>query len=86
MKTDSTQPDSDDDEGLDDAAQGVRVSPEDADDSSSEIDEIGQAAGLVVRDDKPFRGIEEVDRRDQHRWELDPESADRDPPIYRPNQ
>jgi hypothetical protein len=40
---------------------------------------MGEAAGLVVRDDRPFRGIDEVARRDAHRWENDPDSADEPP-------
>ena len=68
-----------DDEALDDAAQGVSVTSDataDSTDETGEIDAIGRAAGLVVRDDKPFRGIDEVERRDEHRWELDPASAE----------
>ena len=67
------------DEALDDAAQGVSVTSDaiaDGTDETGEIDAIGRAAGLVVRDDRPFRGIDEVERRDEHRWELDPASAD----------
>jgi len=69
----------DDDETLDDAAQGVSVTSDataDSTDETGEIDAIGRAAGLVVRDDRPFRGIDEVERRDAHRWELDPASAE----------
>ena len=76
--------DDDGDEALDDAAQGYVGSSDDdtsddTADDSGEIDAIGHAAGLVNRDDKPFRGIEEVERRDEHRWELDPKSADSEP-------
>ena len=70
---------SDDDETLDDAARGVSVTSDATVDSTGEtgeIDAIGRAAGLVVRDDRPFRGIEEVERRDEHRWELDPASVE----------
>ena len=66
------------DEVLDDAAQGVTGTSDDIEDGTGEIDAIGEAAGLVVRDDKPFRGIDEVDRRDAHRWENDPASSDDD--------
>jgi hypothetical protein len=64
------------DELLDDAAQGASGTSDETSDGTGEIDAIGHAAGLVVRDDKPFRGIDEVERRDGHRWELDPGSAD----------
>jgi hypothetical protein len=73
------------DELLDAAAQGMNATSddtsdgEDGEEGTGEIDAIGEAAGFVVRDDKPFRGIEEVERRDQHRWELDPASAEPDP-------
>jgi hypothetical protein len=84
IESKSTARESDEDEALDDAAQGyVGSADDDSDDDtaddSGEIDAIGHAAGLVNREDKPFRGIEEVDRRDEHRWELDPKSADSEP-------
>ena len=68
-----------DDEALDDAAQGVSVTSDgtaDGTEDTGEIDAIGRAAGLVVRDDKPSRGIDEVERRDERRRELNPASAD----------
>ena len=67
---------SDPDEKLDKAAQGESGTSDATGDGTGEIDAIGHAAGLVVRDDRPFRGVEEVDRRDEHRWENDPASAD----------
>jgi hypothetical protein len=72
------EPDPDPDETLDETAQGHSVTSDDSVDGSGEIDAIGRAAGLVIADDKPFRGIAEVERRDAHRWELDPLSADID--------
>ena len=65
----------DEDEELDDAAQGQNLNA-DGTEPTSEVDAAGKAAGLVSRDGKPFRGIEDVERRDLHRWELDPESAE----------
>ncbi len=59
--------DDDEDESLDEAAQGTSETSDEAPDGS-EIDAIGRAAGFVERDDKPFRGIEEIERRDIHRW------------------
>ena len=67
---------SDVDEQLDRTAQGEEGTSDATRSGTGEIDEIGKAAGLVQRDDKPFRGIDEVERRDVHRWEVDPESAD----------
>lgn len=63
----------DEDEKLGEAAQGIGATAEDSPEGTGEVDEIGRAAGLNVRDDEPFRG-DEVDRRDNHRWELDPRS------------
>ena len=71
------------DELLDEVAQGENVTSDESPVGTSEIDEIGQAAGLVVSDDKPFQGVDEVDRRDDHRWELDPASARDDPAAAR---
>lgn len=66
----------DPDEILDDAAQGVSVTSDQTPDTADEIDEIGDAAGRVLPDDKPLPGPEEIERRDAHRWELDPASAE----------
>lgn len=67
------------DELLDEVAQGHNLTSDESPVGTSEIDEIGEAAGLVVRDGKPIRGVDEVEHRDEHRWELDPASAeDRD--------
>ncbi len=64
------------DEALDDAAQGVSETADDAPEGSGEVDAIGDAAGLPDDDGKPFRGIDAVDARDEHRWELDPDSKE----------
>ena len=72
----------DGDEALDAAAQGVSGTSDDpggGTEDSGEIDAMGRAAGLVERADRPLRGIDEVERRDVHRWELDPASAEADP-------
>jgi hypothetical protein len=63
------------------AAQGVAPTSDDAaalldGEDRRETDVIGQAAGVAVADGKPLAGPDEVDRRDAHRWELDPASAD----------
>ena len=39
------------------------------------VDELGQAAGLVYRDDEPLDYDAKVLERDRKRWELDPASA-----------
>jgi len=74
-----SDPEDDGDEALRAAAQGVSGTSDDVGDGAGEIDAMGQAAGLAVRDDRPLRGIDEVERRDDHRWELDPASAEDDP-------
>jgi hypothetical protein len=65
----------DPDEVLQAAARGESGTSDESSDETDEIDAIGQAAGLLVADGKPLRGRDEADRRDNHRWELDPESA-----------
>jgi hypothetical protein len=66
------------DEALDDAAQGTAptVEPSDADETLSEIDAIGAAAGVAVSDRQPLSGEDPIAKRDAHRWELDPASAE----------
>ena len=71
------------DEDLDEVARGENVTSDESAVGTGEIDKIGHAAGLVVRDDKPFRGIDQVERRDEHRWELDPASKEDDPTAGR---
>ena len=43
------------------------------------VDEIGAAAGLTYEDDEPLRTGEKLTKRDEERWELDPESAEEQP-------
>lgn len=63
------------DEVLDDTAQGHGLTSDEVAVGTGEVDAIGRAAGLIVPDGQPFRGISEVERRDRHRWELDPLSV-----------
>jgi hypothetical protein len=42
------------------------------------VDELGEAVGLTYEDDEPLRTGERMEKRDQNRWELDPESAEDD--------
>jgi hypothetical protein len=42
------------------------------------VDELGQVVGLTYNDDEPLNGEEKLRRRDRHRWELNPASADGD--------
>ena len=40
------------------------------------VDELGRAAGVTYADDEPLRPEEKEAERDDHRWELDPASAE----------
>ncbi len=71
------------DDALDAAAQGfaptsddVAAATEDDAEREREIDVIGMAAGISIPDGKPLGGPDEIERRDAHRWELDPSSAE----------
>jgi hypothetical protein len=83
----------DEDEALDVAAQGMGPTSDDAplvedddDENIDEIDAIGEAAGLQIPPTKPMGGVlDEIDRRDAKRWELDPASAAGDPANGEPD-
>jgi hypothetical protein len=40
------------------------------------VDELGDAVGLIYEDDEPLNTAEKIAKRDLHRWELDPASAE----------
>jgi hypothetical protein len=40
------------------------------------VEEIGRAVGVEYEDNEELKSTEKVDRRDKHRWELDPASAE----------
>jgi hypothetical protein len=40
------------------------------------VDEIGHAIGVEYQDNEELGTTEKVDKRDKHRWELDPASAE----------
>ena len=40
------------------------------------VDEIGHAVGVEYQDNEELKGADKVIKRDEHRWELDPASAD----------
>lgn len=44
----------------------------------NEVDAIGRALGTEYDDDEELLGGEEIEERDEHRWELDPDSKDED--------
>lgn len=41
-----------------------------------EVDELGEAIGLVYEDNEPLHTSEKLAERDRHRWELDPASSE----------
>ena len=40
------------------------------------VDEIGKAIGLEYQDDEELKSGDKVEKRDKHRWELDPASSE----------
>jgi hypothetical protein len=40
------------------------------------VEEIGEAYGITYEDDEPLKTGEKLAERDEHRWELDPESVE----------
>ncbi len=40
------------------------------------VDELGKAVGLTYKDDEPLATTEKLTERDEHRWELEPESSE----------
>lgn len=68
------------DEAVDAAAQGFAPTSDDADQledaGDGEIDAMGKAAGLTDPRGKPLDLEANLDRKDKHRWENDPASAD----------
>lgn len=68
------------DEALDTEAQGEAPTSDDAevleDEDLQETDAIGKAAGIRVPRNTPLGGRDEIAHRDEHRWELDPASAE----------
>lgn len=45
------------------------------------VDDIGKAIGVVYDDDEELMGGDEINARDEHRWELDPASKEDDDEI-----
>ena len=40
------------------------------------MDDIGRAVGVEYQDNEELKGEDKVAKRDKHRWELDPASAE----------
>jgi hypothetical protein len=44
----------------------------------NEVDAIGRALGTEYADDEELMGGDEIGKRDEHRWELDPQSREKE--------
>ena len=40
------------------------------------VDDIGRAVGVEYQDNEELKGADKLTKRDKHRWELDPASAE----------
>jgi hypothetical protein len=40
------------------------------------VEEIGTALGVQYADDEELKGVDKIEQRDRHRWELDPASSE----------
>ena len=69
-------PELEDDDEVAEIARGHFTEDEADDAKGSEIDAMGRAAGVPPNDGKIASVVEAVERRDDRRYELDPESAD----------
>jgi hypothetical protein len=43
---------------------------------SDVVDDIGKALGVQYADDEELKSADKVEKRDKHRWELDPASSE----------
>ncbi len=57
-------------EVIDEAVSSFAETPD------QEVDELGEAIGLVYEDNEPLHTTEKLAERDRHRWELDPASSE----------
>lgn len=59
-----------------DAADSVENPTEESAFETDVVDELGEAIGLTYQDDETLRAGAKEAERDEHRWELDPASAE----------
>jgi hypothetical protein len=57
----------------DETAGGTAATPD-----QDMVEEFGEAYGISYEDDEPLHTEEKLAKRDQQRWELDPDSAEED--------
>lgn len=60
----------------DDAVGEESVGGENPTPDQDVVDELGQAVGLLYSEGEPLHSTEKIEARDEHRWELDPASAE----------
>lgn len=51
-------------------------SKDDASWANINVDQLGEAVGLVYQDEEPLNTIEKIEERDDNRWSMDPASAE----------
>ena len=51
-------------------------SRDDASWANIDVDQLGEAVGLVYQDEEPLNTIEKIEERDDNRWSMNPESAE----------
>jgi Family of unknown function (DUF6335) len=51
-------------------------SRDDASWANINVDQLGEAVGLVYQDEEPLNTIEKIAERDDNRWSMDPASAE----------
>lgn len=51
-------------------------SRDDASWANINVDQLGEAVGLVYQDEEPLNTIEKIEERDDNRWSMDPASTE----------
>ena len=51
-------------------------SRDDASWANINVDQLGEAVGLVYQDEEPLNTIEKIEKRDDNRWSMNPASAE----------
>ena len=51
-------------------------SRDDASWANINVDQLGEAVGLVYQDEEPLNTIEKIEQRDDNRWSMNPASAE----------
>jgi hypothetical protein len=51
-------------------------SRDDASGANINVDQLGEAVGLVYQDEEPLNTIEKIEKRDDNRWSMNPASTE----------